>query len=173
MMWHDMLLCRDDPRWDGYIVCGHSSSGLADLYRKLPQDIIICDWQYGDPAREGKDPEWPTSHFFRQAGFDVLVCPWLERSGIESLGHLAAESGFFGLLETTWSRTHGSHDLETLFAAGAEAAWNPDAPVYPGIVRREYLNRHLREVTHDAGLGSYVQFGSIQHQIAPMPFGEV
>ncbi len=169
MMWHDMLLCRDDPRWDGYIVCGHSKEGLRDLYRELPKDIILCDWQYGYPEKDGKEPDWPTSKFFKQNGFDVLVCPWLESKGTASLGKCAAEEKLFGVLETTWHWCRGSHRMDALFIAGSNAAWNPEAK-RPDTVLREYMNRHLREMAQDMHLKNYVQFGSVQYQINPTPY---
>ena len=52
-----MLVTRGDPRWDGYIACGREYHGLSELYRELPKDIIICDWQYDYPQKDGKEPQ--------------------------------------------------------------------------------------------------------------------
>lgn len=170
MMWHDMLLNRDDPRWNGYIVCGHSENGLGELYKELPKDVVICDWQYGYQEKDGKEPDWPTSHFFQQAGFDVLVCPWLERRGVKSLGRLAKQAKLFGMLETTWHWYRASHRMETLFVFSSNAAWHPDWVPENDVVYREYLNRHLREIDQDMGSKKYIQFGSVQYQINPTPY---
>lgn len=170
MMWHDMLLNREDPRWEGYTVYGHSSRGLGELYKELPKDIIICDWQYYYPEKDGNEPDWPTSHFFKQAGFDVLVCPWLERRGIKSLGSLAKQEKLFGMLETTWHWYRGSFRKETLFAIAANAAWHPNWAPESNVVYREYLNRHLREMDQDMKSKKYIQFGSVQYQINPTPY---
>ncbi|MGI5923318.1 MAG: family 20 glycosylhydrolase [Lentisphaeria bacterium] len=170
MMWHDMLLNRDDPRWNGYIVCGHSENGLGELYKELPKDVVICDWQYGYPEKDGKEPDWPTSHFFKQAGFDVLVCPWLERRGSKSLGSLAKREKLFGMLATTWHWYRASHRMETLFIVSANAVWHPDWAPENNVVYREYLNRHLREIDQDMKSKKYIQFGSVQYQINPTPY---
>ena len=170
MMWHDMLLCRDDPRWDGYIVCGHSEMGMENLYAQLPKDIIICDWQYGYPEVDGKAPQWPTLLFFKEAGFDVLACPWLERHGTQSLGQCVAQQNLFGLLQTTWHRSSGSHRMESLFLVAAKAAWNPAAEWEPIVAHREYLNRHIREIAADMKLEDYTQRGSVRYQINPYPY---
>jgi len=169
MMWHDMLLCRDDPRWDGYIVCGNSDEGMGGLYKELPKDIVVCDWQYGYPEKAGKEPTWATSLFFRDAGYDVLVCPWLEPRGTASLGKCVKTEKLFGMLETTWHLNRGSQRVDTLFAAAANAAWNPQAASMP-VHRREYVNRHIREINHDMGLKEYIQLGTVQYQVNSTPF---
>ena len=56
MMWHDMLLNSDDPRWYGYIACGKEAEELGKLYQELPKDMIICDWQYGYFVDEQGNP---------------------------------------------------------------------------------------------------------------------
>lgn len=169
MMWHDMLLCRDDPRWDGYIVCGHSKNGLQNLYEELPHDIVICDWQYGTAIKDEKRAPWPTSSFFHECGYEVLVCPWLEAAGTKDLGKFVKQNHLFGLLETTWHLYRGSHNMTNLFLISANAAWNPGWKEEEDITYTEYLNRHLREISHDMKLDHYIQFGSIQYQIAKSP----
>ncbi len=166
MMWHDMLLDRADPRWNGYIVCG--SKDYDGLLSTLPDDMIICDWQYGYPGADGKEPSWATSKFFKAQGFDVLVCPWLEPQGTLSLGKCAAEEKLFGVLQTTWHRSHESHPVCSMFAEGAHSAWSPH--ILPGKgVCREFMNMHLRRICTDMGLTEYTQFGTDAYQVSPAP----
>ena len=167
MMWHDMLLQQGDSRWESYIVCGYPADKLENLYKELSKDIIICDWQYYYPTGDnGEEPHWPTSKFFKDVGYDVLVCPWNEVRGIESLGRFAEKEQLFGMLETTWHLNH-SHNMGNQFIFAASAAWNPSQTKIEGVVPREFFNRHLREIGHDAGFDKYIQTGSVQYQVNP------
>ena len=172
MMWHDMLLNEEDPRWKGYIAFGHAADGLGELYQELPKDVVICDWQYYYPENDGKEPDWPTSRFFKQAGFDVLVCPWLDKRGVKSLGCHAKQEKLFGMLETTWHRCRGSQRMETLFLMASNAAWHPDWAPRKDVVYIGYLNQHLREVNQDMNVKKYTQFGSVQYQVDLTPYQE-
>lgn len=169
MMWHDMLLNREDPRWNGYIVCGREKHGLTELYKILPKDIVICDWQYDYPESEGKEPHWTTSRFFQETGFDLLVCPWINARGTISLGKFAAENKCFGMLETTWHLNHGARTFLIYFHA-AMASWSPEAEFADDITYREFMNRHLREISRDMGLKKYVEQGNCAYQVNPYNF---
>ena len=170
MMWHDMLLQQGDPRWENYVACGSPADKLENLYKELPKDIIICDWQYYYSAEEhGKEPEWPTSKFFKDEGYEVLVCPWNKKEGIESLGKLAESEQLLGMLETTWNLNH-SWNMFNQFVFSAHAAWCPSQPWIKNVVFHEFFNRHLRETSHDAGFDRYIQTGSVQYQVNPQNY---
>ncbi|MBE6384977.1 MAG: hypothetical protein E7048_04835 [Lentisphaerae bacterium] len=168
IMWHDMLLQQGDERWKGYIVCGLPEHQLSELYKELPKDIIIADWQYGYPKENPEDPEpeWPTAKFFKGEEFSVIVCPWLNQNGITSLGKLAGEEKLFGMLETTW---HISHDRNfiTIFCTAAYAAWNP--AVNPGVTMASRLSlaHHVRQLGWDTGVDEYCKTGWNQYQVDP------
>lgn len=168
IMWHDMLLQKGDERWYGYIVCGLPEHELSELYKELPRDIIIADWQYGYPKEKPEDPEpqWPTVKFFKSEEFPVVVCPWLNQDGMKSLGKLAAEENLFGMLETTW---HISHDrnFAHIYCTAAYAAWNP--AVNPGVTlsTRLALAYHTRQIGWDAGVDEYTKTGWSQYQVDP------
>jgi len=166
MMWHDMLLVQGDPRWKGYIVCGHKEDGLENLYQELPKDIIIGDWQYGYPEIDGKEPDWTTMKFFQKNGYDVLACPWTNIKGLSSLGKLVKSEKLFGILETTWHMNRGMY-MKTCFVESARACWNPMATMVDGVVDREFFNRHIREIGWDMKLTKYIEVGSTQYQVNP------
>lgn len=42
MIWHDMLLDRNDPRWKGFVKFG--SKLTARLADTLPKDVVVCDF---------------------------------------------------------------------------------------------------------------------------------
>jgi len=164
IMWHDMLLMRGDPRWKGYIVNGPAEQGLGGLYKKLPKDIVIADWQYGNLPEDNREPEWPTSLFFKKAKFDVLPCPWMESRGTLSLGKMAERESLFGLLGTTW-HTNSGHLFSKMFYDFASAAWG---------VNQERIGwdplsiaLHLRQVGWDMNLVEYEQTGDVEYQIFP------
>ena len=167
IMWHDMLVEKGDPRWEGYTACGLPQYKLGQLYRELPRDIVIADWQYGYPEGEdGAEPDWPTARFLHGEGFLVLVCPWLNDRGAASLGALAAREGMFGLLATAW---HKSHDrgYTAIFGSAADAAWNPAAARRVSIDLRLTVAHHLRQIGWDMKLAEYEQTGFSQYQVDP------
>lgn len=169
IMWHDMLLTIGDPRWRGYIVCGHKEQGLGELYKKLPKDIIIADWQYGNLPEENKNPEWPTSLFFKKAEFDVLTCPWMEPQGTLSLGKMAERETLFGLLGTTWHTCYAD-SFKNMFYHSACAAWGGNqerAGIFSISRERLSIARHLRQIGWDMNLAEYEQTGDVEYQVFP------
>ncbi len=160
MMWHDMLLSMADKRFEGYIVVGAPIDKLDNLYKELAQDIIICDWQYGYPSRaDNSEPTWPTCKFFKNAGFDVIVCPWLEARGTGSLGELAAREKLFGLLSTTWHHVSG-HDMQNIYLNGANASWGGCKTPQPWNDIHSSCNYHIRQVSYDMNAISYEMSGA-------------
>ena len=99
MIWHDMLLEKGDPRWKGFIHGG--SKTTATLADTLPKDVIVCDWQYsyGDMKETRKD--WPTMGYFKEKGFAVAGCPWMNYNAMKPMADYIAEIGGFGFIETT------------------------------------------------------------------------
>lgn len=164
IMWHDMLIAKSDPRWKGFIAFGDKN--MAELYQKLPKDIVIADWQYSYNAKQdkGPDPAWPTMKFFKDANFSVLGCPWVNAQGVRSIGKFASKEKLLGVLETTWHINHGGrHQLE--FAVGAQAAWNPTVRCV-GVALRSHT-RHLREIGWDMGISDYEKTGWNLMQVNP------
>lgn len=161
MMWHDMLAARSE--FPGYVANGVAQT--AGLIDRLPKDIVVCDWQYGAPKQ---NETWPTTRYFKEKGFDVVVCPWNVRAGIESLGKLACDEKLFGLLETTWHHLDGA-EMRTIFATGARSAWGT---AHSGYDVGE-VDSHLRQVGWDMDLERYryEQTGVVPFQITPRPAG--
>jgi hypothetical protein len=163
IIWHDMLVDKGDARWRGYTAHSLPENGLSELYRELPRDVIIADWQYGFPCGEGEtEPSWPTVRFFAEEKFDVLVSPWLNVPGTKSLGKLAAQEKLFGMLATTWHISHHRNLLATI-AATAVAAWNPEASANGSAM----LARQIRGVCRDMGIAEYEQYGFCSQQVDP------
>lgn len=51
IIWHDMLLDREDPRWAGKIATGNQKT--AEALGAFDKSIVIADWQYGDGKKVG------------------------------------------------------------------------------------------------------------------------
>ncbi len=67
---------------------------------RLDKNIIIADWQYNV-----SEAPVETALIFKNAGFDVLLCPWDKTYGDDSLPpcvKTVSENALFGLLHTTW-----------------------------------------------------------------------
>lgn len=164
IMWHDMLLERHDKRWYGYVANALPKHEISGLYKELPHDIIIADWQYGYKAKEdGPEPEWPTSKFFKNEKFDVIVCPWSNFRGTKSLGQFAAQEHLTGLLATTWHTCHGEQ-LARIYSCAAHAAWNPAADRLGSLLPPSF---HMRQTGWDMGIREYEKTGFCQNQVDP------
>ena len=165
MIWHDMLLDSRDERWAGYTVFGNED--YAQVVKKLPKDFVICDWQYGYPSADGKEPRWPTTRHFKKCGFDTISCPYLNTEGTLSLGRMVREIGGMGLLGTSWHVAVGSY-LYRMFYYVALASWGSDTTKRFStkmISHMALFASHVRTVTHDMGCKQYVEFGTARHQI--------
>ncbi len=172
MMWHDMLIDYEDPRWAGYTACASQTEGLTNLYQELPKDIVICDWNYGYPEKEdGTPPEWPTSRFFNDNGFDVTVSPWYNQRGIQNQAELVEKESMFGYIGTTWAEL----DLKMFYtiAQGAAAAWHAGDTAKSGpygwyMNLGDYqcqMHHHLRQMENDMDLRDYESLGNIALQM--------
>ena len=166
MIWHDMLLDSADPRWKGFIACG--SRLTATLADTLPRDVIVCDWQYGDMKERRRD--WPTLRHFRDKGFPVVGCPWLNFNAMKPMADCIAEIGGFGFLETTWHHLRG-RDWVRMYRFGSAAAWGsrePGAGGYGTTPQSDVMfDRALRMVGHDMRLADYRDTGHVDHQVPP------
>ena len=164
MMWHDMLISRSD--FPGYVANGNDWS--TSLIDDLPKGMIICDWQYGAPK---ENETWPTADYFADHKFDVILCPWTERTRIDSLGKKAASAGLMGILETTWHHFDGE-SMRTMLASGAGAAWGSGRK---GPIRSAYteyqVDFHLRQIGWDMQNLGYEQTGTYPYQLTPRPAG--
>ena len=159
MMWHDMLVTAKE--FPGYVAFGNAKT--AELLDRLPKGMIICDWQYAAPK---KDETWPTASFFKEKGFDVLVCPWNVRDGIESLGEKAKNDPLFGILETTWHHLDGT-EMRTMLATGARAAWGTGHSGYGA----DEVDTHLRQIGWDMPTVQYKETGIHTWQLVPETSG--
>ncbi len=159
LLWHDMLLARGDPRWDGFYANGDARADA--LLDSLPRSAVVCDWFYG-PARA--DSRYPTLDHFAAKGFRVLTCPSDETSGIAAQGAYAAAHGLFGLLDTTWTGFHG-RTIPAVAPVAANAAWGGTPP---GVVLHQDMtspvNWHWRQLGWDMKVADVRDTGFFNEQ---------
>ena len=158
MMWHDMLI-EPKPEFKGYVVSGGPKT--RGLLERLPKDVVVCDWEYY--IKPPKDGKWPTTAFFQGQGFDVLVCPWRDTTGIRSLATYAAETNGMGVLCTTWHHFYGG-DMRNILIYGAQAAWGTR---YRGGNLNVEFNRHLKQASEPIKNKKYVVHGVNDWQVIP------
>ena len=159
LMWHDMLLESGDPRWKGYNAGAKPEQNLSLLYQEIPRDIIIVDWEYEfHPEKPGEEPLWPEMDFFKENGFDVIVCSHDIPEITESTGRKARESGLFGYIASTWDKFYSYH-VHRILLPGFAAAWGTEQ-------KAEALNfaRFHRQVTWDMHILEYTKAGTQNRQ---------
>lgn len=158
IMWHDMLLDREDKRWENYNVCGRARQNLSKLHAELPRDIVIADWQYGYPKQNDRENVWPTAKYFSENGFDTLLCPWLNQKGIIAQGKFARENGLFGMLQTTWGQLRG-RQMQYIFSQIAASAWGAPAMSFEDRRNRMSFNHHIQQMDWDMKCARYTDSG--------------
>ena len=157
-----MLLDKKDPRWKKDVAVGDEIT--ANALKTLSRDIIIADWQYS--YRDKKQTFFPTPLHFKDAGFDVLVCPWEVKTGIYALAKTAKDNKLFGFLETTWHHLYGiNYDL--MFYHAGNSAWNGGEAVIEGTsaATRMQVSRHIIDVENDAKISKYDSQGKARYQV--------
>lgn len=168
MMWHDMMLREDDPRWRGFYAFGSESTvGLLD---RLPNDVVICDWQYKRPS-DLDVKMWPTLEYFLGKGKTVAACSWKNFDSVAEQGRYVIEHNGFGFVQTTWGWLNGKNWTDTL-SAGATVAWGvplgkTTAP-HGGLplFNTRFANL-MRMAERDAGVRGYIDTGTYNYQVCP------
>ena len=168
-MWHDMLLAKNDPRWKGYNANARDIYNLDDLYKELPKDIIICDWQYSEPK---SNPGFPSIKFFTEAGFEVWGAAWTDGAAARKLAAALAAENQPGFVATTWGKYTGLPVVK-IFLQSSAAAWGSpmeDKTDTPNVlVRRLNFARHVRQIGWDMGVDKYDDTGVISDNYREPP----
>ena len=163
MIWHDMLLERGDPRWKGFVHFGTKTT--AALVDTLPKDVIICDWQYsyGDMKETRKD--WPTMAYFKEKGFPVAGCPWMNCNAMKPMADYISKIGGFGFIETTWHHLRGK-DWIRMYTYASAAAWGTPVPRNT-LLSANPFGTALRLIGHDMKVTDYLDTGHLNYQVPP------
>ena len=163
MIWHDMLLERGDPRWKGYV--HHGTKTTAALADTLPKDVIICDWQYSYGNMKETRKDWPTMAYFKEKGFPVAGCPWMNYNAMKPMADYIAKIGGFGFIETTWHHLRGG-DWVQMYKFASAAAWGTAFPPRTSMYDTAF-GTALRLVGHDMKVTDYLDTGHLNYQVPP------
>ncbi len=102
IVWGDMLVSKRDTfnKNNSYTASCKSEELERCLLNDLSRNIIIADWQYCV-----KEAPVETALIFKEAGFDTILCPWDNASGLHSTEpcvNTAVDYELYGLMHTTW-----------------------------------------------------------------------
>lgn len=158
MLWHDMLLKRGDPRWNGFYANGTVET--AESLKGFPRDIVICDWFYGDEKEE-----YPTLEYFKDLGFMTLTCPWKNNKGTHKQALQAREGKADGVLGTLWHHYFGA-DMASIYLNLSCAAWNEGAPMR---TNGNKFRTHLRQIGWDMKVSDPRHTGIYYYEIPLEP----
>ena len=139
LLWLHARVTRHGRR---LMVWGDHLLRMPAILARLPQDIVVLDWQYCNWAT------FPTLSFLRERGFDVIGCPFNRYDNIRPMTLDCRRRGAVGVLDTIWEARDGGLALaapgiyvmghlaqgdpavtdEALFAAAEELIWPGNAP---------------------------------------------
>ena len=113
ILWGDMIVPYDtnSNSEEKRLIAHRQEEKMRPLLKALHPDSIIADWHYDtfvSPVR--------SSIIFKEAGFEVLGCPWDKAKNIDAYYETAASYGIDGLMMTTWHRLHTITHLVLYFA---------------------------------------------------------
>jgi len=117
IIWGDALL--DTTIWESpSYATSRPDQRTHEILDRLDRSLIIDDWQYY--ITESKVP---TSEYFMDKGFDVILSPWHDLKNIRALSNATQSINAFGFLATTWKTLN--ERIELIPIAG-ECAWEGD-----------------------------------------------
>jgi len=97
LMWGDRLL---DAKTTGYSRWEASTNGTAPAIDRIPTDIVVCDWHYG------QRDDYPSIPALQKKGFRVWPGGWRELEPSRALiasAHRHEGPRMAGYLFTVWS----------------------------------------------------------------------
>ena len=123
-MWADMLL---------YEPAHNTTNGLrAGTWRaidELPRDIVMIDWVYAPVKAYGG------SDYLRQKGFRVMGATWHDPRAIPGFARYAAQSGLYGMCQTTWAPPRAREIPLVCVLVAARLFADPSAGPYDQVLQ--------------------------------------
>lgn len=115
MLWADQLL--HEPTLGISLQTGYEGNAptqeIAErLLTSIPQETVICDWQYFV-----KETPWKSTKYLTEKGRKVMTCPWCDSEGFNTAVSTAEEFNCYGVLHTTWNKVFGEGAVYSLFQA--------------------------------------------------------
>ena len=116
IVWGDMFIHNSpDLNPENKYTCScPTSDSHSYLLSRLDRDIVIADWQY-----DSKHVPVETSAVLKNAGFDVMLCPW-DRSldNVIACTETAKHDDLLGIIHTTWHTLSSGMPMVTVAAVG-------------------------------------------------------
>ena len=116
--------------WGDQLLKEHNGAGkynTAEALPKIPKDVVIFDWHYGEGEK------YPSVEFFKKNGFDVISSGWYYPLNITNFLNETFKQDVIGFGGTTWysiSAIRESHQLMSGFVLAGERSWTRnDAPL--------------------------------------------
>jgi hypothetical protein len=135
LMWGDRLI---DGRRTPYNRMNGARNGTHPALRRIPRDILICDWHYHTHRT------YPSVERFRRAGFDFVSCSYRKPRAVGAFMRYAGRHGggrYLGHLDTNWGDSR--RGLECLLSGESGVSGSADAfrrgmrVAWQGVRRRE------------------------------------
>ena len=158
MVWQDMFLDANDPKWSHHCATGDGVTAAA--LEKLPRETIICDWYYKE-KRKG-DFDFASFDHFKERGFDVVTCPCYSKNGCRAQSRIGLRKGIWGYMGTSWNYCFGGLYAD-VFSFNAFAAWGSEFGAFDAESKIAFM-QHLRDVGHDVPLTTRVEVGVFGEQ---------
>ena len=157
--WGDMFLHKHNSyKAENRYIC-HAPTMETEEYmlERLDKSIIIADWQYDATISPVE-----TAVTLKNAGFDVLLCPWDEDiKVIDACLDTVKSENLYGFIHTTWHTLSSGMWLIPLLSLGSFADSAPRSAYSPS------LTAYVLRRTFDTN-GDYEKGGWSKKQITDM-----
>ncbi len=121
-MWGDMLISPEEfpTMFKKHL---HGVKGYSKIRKKIPKDIVICDWHYFD-----KQKEFPSSLEFAKEGHKVLGSTWKKEITIKNFSNYIYSMPFngMGMIATIWFHLQKKEwdVVDRIIKISSENYWN-------------------------------------------------
>lgn len=122
-MWGDMLISKEEfpAMQDRADLNGYN--GYAALRKRIPKDIVICDWHY-----QGGQVSFPTALAFATNGNKVLGATWELQETTKNFTKYMEQlpQNGKGMIATTWYglTSEKREEIQTIIRFSGETFWN-------------------------------------------------
>lgn len=99
ILWGDMIvpLNTNSDKEEQRAAARLAEEKMRPLLRALHPESVIADWHYDTTVAPIR-----SSLIFKEAGFDVIGCPWDNRKNVDAHYETLTKNRTFGLMMTTW-----------------------------------------------------------------------
>lgn len=159
IMWADMLLYKNEKYiQNNYCAAAPNKAIETKIISLLNKNIIMADWQYWV-----KQPPVETSIFLKDAGFNVLLCPWDESLECSNAClETVKKYKLYGILHTTWHTLSDGYPYLGYIASACWSNYNIKDMTYP------YLSTKTAEIMRKSYFpnGDYKKSGWAKYEIS-------